>query len=159
MSDRLSRRVALAATALTFCLPQAAVSQTVPRLSASEPGAVTAWVRKHIEQEDWTKVGWAGWTVTFVSTLPLQAAPSALIQDWVRVEHGDAGNHGSLSGLARVEVDCRTLRSRMVEHYYYPENNLRGEVIVSDTPTAPMVEAGSGTIRESYVTAICQGTK
>ena len=128
-------------------------------MSGADQRSADEWVRRYIEHEDWTQVGRGGGTIWFVSSLPVESSGSAVVQDWVRAEDFGVKEGGTYSSLIRVEVDCRNQTSRMVELIHFRENNLRGRFMVSDTPTAKMEPPKPDSIAQSYVEAICAGTK
>ena len=131
---------------------------TPPRLTSNAWPDGAKWVEAHIQMENWILIGGSDRQFWFVSSLPNPAPNYPLVRDWIRWEVAEE-EPGSKSSLMEVEVDCSKSKARVLETFLYRQNNLRGPFYVGNEDLEKWTEAGKGSIRQTFVQAICRGAR
>lgn len=126
-----------------------------PPLATHDTAKMIAWAASYLDQTDWIQFGVAWPNVWLVSNTPADRTTFPLIRDWVRSERVEPET-GGRSLLQYVEVDCKAQTSKTLQSILFPRNNLHGSIVMTDEPAVPPTDtAAKGSIRESFIRAIC----
>lgn len=97
----------------------------------------------------WTRTGSNAETVMFIKPGP---RPNLY---WQRHEARQASRTGVLSSMSMVEVDCTGGRSRFLQGSYYPEPNLEGTALHTDSSQTEWRYPAPDTLAATFFDAAC----
>lgn len=149
----------LAIGAFASVLTGPAVAAQTPPPATIDDAGVTAWIKTYLKTDSWTVIAADGAAVVLGSPDGVGQAPDGTITAQIRHEFYRPVQFGDLAARSNSQtwnVDCASLRMRILDITIFEDNNLAGRSQARSSPSAQWTPVDMASTRGRTVKRICE---